>query len=153
MNKKGLINAAVNVLRDAGIRKPVSVSKERFTITDDYGDKAVFTIDRKDRMLHYNATDVCNIMDALIAVVEDCMRRGEGVGVRGFGQLEVRKTKEHRVREPDQEIWHTIPERYRPKFTAGANLSSAAMSYGLQEKDVGAEQFLPPPDDDEDMEA
>ena len=152
MNKKGLINATCAVLQNADIRKPVSLKSEKFRIISESGDEAVFTVDRKDRRLYYNVNDVGNILDALIAVVEDCMRRGEQVGVRGFGSLEVRQTKEHRVREPDQEIWHTIPATYRAKFTAGCNLAQAARAYGLQEDDIGAEQFLPLPDEEDEDE-
>lgn len=148
MNKKELILRACETLRANDIRKPVSVKGERFTITDERGDSAVFTIARKDRKMHYNATDVGNVLDALIASIEDSIRRGEPVSIRGFGAWEVRKTKEHMVREPDQEIWHTIPEQYRAKFTSGCNLQAAARSYGLQEKETGAEQYLPPPMDE-----
>lgn len=149
MNKKELINATCAVLQQADIRKEIAIRAEKFRITSDSGDSAVFTVDRKAKRLYYNVNDVGNILDAIIAVIEDCMSRGESVGVRGFGQWEVRKTKEHKVREPDQEIWHTIPSTYRPKFTAGCNLSQAARSYGLQEDDIGAAQFLPDPDDEE----
>ena len=152
MNKKELINKTCEVLQANDIRKPVSVKSEKFTIMDESGDKAVFTIDRKDRRLLYTATDVGNILDAMVAVVEDCMRRGERVGMYGFGTLEVRKTKEHKVREPDREIWHVIPEMYKAKFTPGCNLAAAARSYGLQEEDIGAEKYLPEPEDDEDQE-
>lgn len=149
MNKKELISKVCDVLQANDIRKPVSVASERFRISNDNGDEATFTVARKDRRMMYNATDVGNILDAVIAVVEDSLSKGEPVSVRGFGTLEVRKSKEHRVREPEQEIWHTIPAQYRAKFTAGCNLAAAARSYGLQEDDIGAEQFLPLPDDDE----
>lgn len=152
MNKKDLISKTYEVLRSNDIRKPISIKSERFRITDERGDEAVFTVERKDKRVLYNVTDITTILDAMIAIVEDCMRRGEPVSIRGFGSLEVRKSMERHVREPDQEIWHTIPERYRPKFTAGSNLTSAARSYGLQKDDIGAERFLPPPDDDEDEE-
>ena len=151
MNKKELINATCAVLQNADIRKEVAIKAEKFRITSDSGDSAVFTVDRKEKRLLYTAGDVGNILDAMIAVVEDCIAKGESVGVRGFGQLEVRKAKEHRVREPDQEIWHTIPATFKPKFTAGYNLKNAARAYGLQEEDIGAEAFLPPPDDEEDL--
>ena len=152
MNKKGLIEKTRDVLKNNDIRKPVSVKSEKFRIASDGGDNAVFTVDREDKRIPYNARDVANILDALIAVIEDCMRRGEQVAVRGFGSLEIRKVKEHRVREPEEEIWHIIPEQYRPKFTAGCDLAAAARSYGLQEDDVGAERFLPDPDDYDDMD-
>lgn len=148
MNKKELIAKTCDVLQANDIRKPVSVKSEKFIISNEGGDSAVFTIDRKDRRLLYNASDVGSILDAMIAVVEDCMRRGETVSIRGFGSLEIRKTKEHVVKEPVEDIWHTIPAGYKAKFTAGCNLAEAARAYGLQEKDVGAEQFLPPPEDD-----
>jgi nucleoid DNA-binding protein len=150
MNKKELITATCAALSEADIRKEVAIKAEKFRITSESGDSAVFTVDRKAKRLYYNAHDVGNILDAMIAVVEDRISKGEPVGVRGFGQIEVRKTKEHRVREPDQEIWHTIPAGYKPKFTAGCNLSQAARAYGLQEEDIGAEQFLSEPDMEED---
>ncbi len=149
MNKKELINATCAALSQADIRKEVALKAAKLRITSDSGDSAVFTVERKAKRLYYNAHDVGNILDAIVAVVEDSISRGEPVAVRGFGQLEIRKTKERRIREPDQDIWHTIPPVYRPKFTAGCNLQQAARAYGLQEDDIGAAQFLPEPDDEE----
>lgn len=152
MNKKELINRTCEALQAADIRKPVTLKSEKFIITDEGGDSAVFTIDRKDRRMLYTAADVGNILDMMVAVVEDAVSRGEQVVMRGFGSLEVRKVKGRRVKEPDQDIWHTIPDQYRPKFTAGCNLAAAARSYGLQQDDVGAEQYLPEPDDEDEDE-
>ena len=152
MNKRELINKTCEVLKENDIRKPVSIKSERFHITSDSGEEATFTVDRVDKRMLYTAVDVGNILDVMIAVAEDCIAKGETVSLQGFGSLKVRHTKERRVREPDQEIWHTIPSQCRPKFTAGCNLAAAARAYGLQAKDIGAEQFLPPPDDDDEDE-
>ena len=152
MNKTELISRTSEVLAENDIRKPVTIKSEKFKITSQSGDEATFTVNRADRRIRYNTTDVANILDTMIAIVEDAIRHGETVSIRGFGSLCVRKRKEHMVREPDQEIWHVIPSQYVAKFVTGCNLASAARSYGLQEDDVGAEQFLPSPDDEEDEE-
>lgn len=151
MNKKELIAKICETLYQNDIRKPISIKSEKFVISNEGGDSATFSTNRMDRRLMYTAVDVCNILDAAIAVVEDCMRRGEPVGIRGFGALHLKKTKEHMVREPDQEIWHTIPSQYKPKFVAGSGLAAAARSFGLQEDEVTAEQFFPEPDEEEEI--
>lgn len=130
----------------------MSIKSEKLTVSDENGNSATFTVDRKDKQMMFTIKDVGNILDALLAVITDALRHGEKVSMWGFGSFEIRKTKEHRVREPDAEIWHTIPSQYRPKFTSGFNLSAAVRSYGLQEDDTGADEFLPPPVDEDEEE-
>lgn len=152
MNKKQIISAAADLLRENDVRKSVQTKSERFHIRREGGDEeAVFQIDRKDRRVQYNVTDVQNILDALIHVAIDCMRRGEPFMLKGFGTLKVRLAKEHMVREPLEEIWHTIPACYRPKFEAGTKLTAAARAYGFQQDD-NPDKYLPPPIYDEDEE-
>ena len=150
MNKKELMSAVANVLRENKIRKSVKTKSEVFrVIQDGSGDEAVFTIDRADRKILYSIEDVQNIIDATIAVVLDCIRRGEPVSVRGFGSLSTIRVAPRRSKDPIAGNWYDVPSFVRPKFKPGFALITAARSAGLQEEDVGAEQFLPPPDEEE----
>lgn len=151
MNKKELVSAVAESLRENGVRKQIKTKSEVFrVIQDDSGDEAVFTIDRADRKILYSTEDVMNVLDAIIEVVTDSIRRGEPVTVRGLGTLTTVRVAPRRSKEPDTGIWHDIPAMTRPKFRSGYLLAAAARASGLQEDEHGAEQFLPPPDEEED---
>ncbi len=153
MNKKELITATVDVLRENDIRKPITLKNETFRVTQESsGADATFSVARADKRMLYTATDVQNILDAMLCLVEDAMRHGETVNIRNFGTLSVRHAAAHRVREPNEEIWHEIPAGFRPKFRPGQRLLAAARVFGLQKDDDDPDSYLPKPvyDDEED---
>lgn len=155
MNKKELIMATVDVLRENNIRKPVTLKSETFRVTQESsGADATFSVARADKNMLYTATDVQNILDAMLCLAEDAMRHGETINIRNFGTLSVRYAAAHRVREPNEEIWHEIPAGFRPKFRPGQRLLAAARVFGFQQNDDNPDSYLPRPenDDEEDEE-
>ena len=149
MNKKELVAAVSDALRQNDIKKQIKTKSEIFrVIQDETGDEAVFTIDRKDRRVMYSLDDIQNILDMTIDVIVDTIRRGESINVRGLGTLTTVRVAARRTKEPEADIWHDIPAMTRPKFRPGFQLAAAARASGLQEDELGAEQYLPLPEED-----
>ena len=150
MNKKELIAATVEVLKENNIRKPIVIKPETFRVTQiESGSDATFEVAREDKKMLYTTADVKNILDAMLCLVEDAVRRGETVSIRNFGVLDVRYISGRMLREPKADIWHEIPGGYRPKFRPGRNLLAAARVYGLQREDDNPDNYLPKPEYDD----
>ena len=101
MNKKELIEKVTNVLQGNDIRKHVAAQKTTLHISDDYGNQSDFIIKKSSRGLLFTNKDVSTILDAVLAVVEDSLKRGEVVA------------------------------RYVPKFNFGNLLRMAAKVYEM----------------------
>ena len=76
---------AASLLRERDERKPMRADKHKFTITDEIGNKAEFNIQTKDTEILYTQKDVEAILEACLEVIENSIRRGESVCIRGFG--------------------------------------------------------------------
>lgn len=131
MNKKELTSRVTDLLRDNDIRKPVTTPKHVFHISDDDGNVANFTVKRHDKGVIYTKDDVAIIIDYFIAVITDCIRRGEKVNIRGFGTLGLHKRAARRTKIPGTEEWVEVEGRYVPKFIFGDDLRAAARVYEL----------------------
>ena len=79
MNKKELSSRVAEVLRANNIRKPVSVKKQTFHITDEDGNTADFHIKQQDKNVLYTVDDTANVIDACIAAEIE-----EIIVVRGY---------------------------------------------------------------------
>jgi len=151
MNKKELVIATAEALRENGIRKAVPVKSETFRVSiDGCDDEGAFTVDRPDRRLLYTKEDVQRILDTALDIMTDAIQHGERIKLRGFGTFEARHVAARRAKEPNTGIWHDIPECYMPRFRPGFQLLAAARVYGLQLDDDDPESYLPPPEYDED---
>ena len=141
MNKKDLISKTTEVLRANNIRKPISIPKQVFHISDDEGNSKDFVVRKTDKSVLYNTNDVSEILDACMAVIEDSLRRGEEVYVHGFGTLTVQKRAARQTKHPDTREVIYIDERYIPKFSFGNNLRMAAKMYelSLNDKSIDSE--------------
>lgn len=150
MNKKDLTDKIAAVLRDNDIRKPISIPKHVFHISDDDGNTANFGVKRVDKRVFYTRDDVSTILDAYIAVVTDAVSRGEEVNVRGFGTISLYKRAARRSRVPGTGEWLETEGRYVPKFRFSNDLRFAARKYelSLDDKYDDIEYF----DDDEDVD-
>lgn len=144
MNKKELISRVTETLRENDLRKPVSVRKHTFHITDDEGNSADFNIRQQEKSVLYTADDVANIIDASLAVILDAIRKGEEISVKGFGTLGLHYRAARRTKEPNSGEWCEVDARYVPKFAYGNDLRMAAKLYevSLTEKP----ESLPEPD-------
>lgn len=146
MNKKEFISRVTEALRENDLRKPISVRKHTFHITDDEGNTADFNIRQQEKSVLYTTEDTANIIDACLAVILDAIRKGEEVNIKGFGCLGLHYRAARRTKEPNSGEWCEIEARYVPKFAYGNDLRLAAKLY---EVSLGEQpEKLPEPDGD-----
>ena len=134
MNRKELIRRVAEELRNNGKRKPVLFPKRIFHISDDDGYTKDFTVQGTGRGILYTAEDVENIIDMCVEVIEDALRHGETVTVRGFGSLGLRSYKYNKGMYKD--ATGQFPDTtYVPKFAPGSDLRTCGRLYGLSLQD------------------
>lgn len=131
MNKKELVNKVVDVLRENDARKYVPVQKTVFHISDDSGNSQDFIVKKSDRGLLFTSNDVDSIIDACLAVMEDALKHGEDISIRGFGTLGLNYRAARQTKHPDTGEPVTIDARYVPKFSYGNALRMAAKVYEM----------------------
>lgn len=129
MNKKEFASRVAEALRENNMRKPVSVKKHTFHITDDEGNSADFNIKHRDKAVLYTVDDATNVIDACLAVILDAIRKGEEINIKGFGCLGLHYRAARRTKEPNSGEWCEIEARYVPKFAYGNDLRMAARLY------------------------
>lgn len=140
MNKKELSSRVAEVLRENNVRKPISIKKHTFHITDDDGNAANFHIKQQDKNVIYTVDDALNVIDACIAVIVDALKNGEEINIKGFGNLGLHYRAARRTKEPNTGEWCVIEARYVPKFSYGNDLRMAARLYELSNADTVANQ-------------
>lgn len=140
MNKKELSSRVAEVLRENNVRKPISIKKHTFHITDDDGNAANFHIKQQDKNVIYTVDDALNVIDACIAVIVDALKNGEEINIKGFGNLGLHYRAARRTKEPNTGEWCVIEARYVPKFSYGNDLRMAARLYELSNADTVAKQ-------------
>ena len=131
MNKKELIEKVTNVLQGNDIRKHVAAQKTTLHISDDYGNQSDFIIKKSSRGLLFTNKDVSTILDTVLAVVEDSLKRGEDVSIHGFGTLGVHKRAARQTLHPVTGESIEVVARYVPKFNFGNLLRMAAKVYEM----------------------
>lgn len=140
MNKKELSSRVAEVLRANNVRKPVSVKKQTFHITDEEGNTADFHIKQQDKAVIYTVDDTTNVIDACIAVILDAIKNGEEISIKGFGTLGLHYRAARRTKEPISGEWCEIAARYIPKFSYGNDLRMSARLYELSLAESKQEQ-------------
>lgn len=130
MNKKELVRAVCERLKDENVRKPICIPKHSFFISDNEGNTKEFQVKRRDKTVMYSVGDVEAIVDACLDVVSEMVKAGEEVNVHGFGVLNVIKRAERSTITPNGDKC-VIEAHYVPKFTAGKRLRMAAKLYEL----------------------
>lgn len=143
MNRKELIRRVASVMRENNVRKPVSSPKQVFHISDDDGNTKDFVIRKTDKSVLFTADDVEAIVDACLFVIEDAMKRGESVSIRGFGTLGLKYRKPRATKKLGTDEWVDIDARYIPKFTFGNDLRMCAKVYELSLQDNVLSEPLP----------
>ena len=132
MNRKDFIGRVYDALYDNGIRKPVSIKKSTFRISDDGGQDAEFTVKRQDKQVAYTIADITNIVDACIAVIVDAIKHGESVVLRNFGTFSVRRYGQRIVNDPLRNTRHIVKPRCAAKFIPGKDLKLAATLFQVE---------------------
>ena len=64
-------------------------------------------------------------LDAVLAIVQESLVKGEEINIPGFGKFEVVETAEKQGRNPRTGATVTIPAGRQPKFRPGAALKKA----------------------------
>jgi len=116
MNRVEFIREVTSALRKKDVRKPVSIPKHVFHISDDDGNTRDFYVKKTDKNVIFTADDVEHVLDAAI---------------RGFGILGVKYRKAREVTNVGDGAKMIAEDRYVPKFLPGKDLKMAAMVYGL----------------------
>ena len=135
MNRQAFIKNVADLLREKNIKKPISIPKQVFHISDNDGNSKEFTIKKTDKSVLYTRNDVELIVDACLAVIEDSIKRGEPVSFHGFGTLGLnyRKPRTTKCVGTYEDI--VIEGHYIPKFSFGNNLKMCAKIYELSLND------------------
>jgi len=149
MNKNEFIRRVANLLRENEIKKPVYVKKSVFHISDDYGNSADFTIKQDDKQVLYTVDDVACIVDACLLAIEEALKNGERVTIKGFGSLGLRKRAPRKIRQVGTDTWCEVEGRLVPNFHFGNDLRMAARVYEMTQKDADNAPKLPDPIYDE----
>lgn len=135
MNRVELVRKVASLMRDNNIRKPISFQKQVFHISDDEGNVKDFVIKKSDKGVLYTIEDIDAILDSIIEVVEDSLKQGETISIRGFGTLGLHYRKARTTKHPATGEDIKIIERYVPKFTFGNNLRLCAKMFELYLKE------------------
>ena len=141
MNKRELVSAVTEVLKQNGVRKTIKMPKQRFTISDNEGNSREFTVKKSDKLVYLNMDDVTNVIDACIAVIENSLKKGESVTVHGFGSLGLHYRKARSTKRIDNGEEVAVPARYVPKFNYGNDLRLAAKIYESSLEDVFVDEI------------
>lgn len=144
--KKGdLLSKTCDYLKEKGLRKPVHVPKQQFTITDDEGHSRNFTVKRQDKEALYTMDDVRKILDAMVDIVIDTVKHGEPVYIQKIGTLNIRYREARKVRIPGTRQWKDVPGHYVPKLEYAQTLKDAARIYESYVVERGDPLTVPKP--------
>ncbi len=119
MRRKEFIGEVANHLREEGKRKPVSVKKQVFHISDDEGNSKDFVVKKTDKTVMYTLDDVANILDSCISVMKGALMRGDCVALNGVGVLGLKKHKSREAVNPRTGEAITVPAHYVVRFVPG----------------------------------
>lgn len=141
MNQKELARRVTAVMRERDIRKPISIPKQVFHISDDDGNTKSFSVKKRDKSVIYTVDDVDAVVDACIEVMKDALKRGDNISVRGFGTLGLKLRKARHTKRIGTNERIDIDAHYIPKFSFGADLKMCAKLYelSLTDKDTDAD--------------
>lgn len=147
MNRKELVRRTANALRDNDIKKPVYAQRQVLHISDDDGNTKDFVIKKNDTGVAFTTDDVDAIIDACIYVIQDALKHGDSVSIRGFGSLGLHHRKARITKHPTTQETVDVEARYVPKFVSGNDLKMCAKIYELSMEEKLCE--LPPIDDED----
>lgn len=143
MHKSELARSVWDKLRQNGVRKNINVPSHVLHITDDEGNQCHFRVKKVDKTAGYTIPDVEAIIDNILEVVLDTVKKGEPINISGFGTLDLRHRPSRVICDVSTKQNVEIPDYYTVKFTPGKNMKIAAKLYTISKKENGAEDFVP----------
>lgn len=138
MNKSGLVRDVAAVLKRNDVRKDMPAKKHVFYISDDEGNSKKFSVTQQGRGVHFNIADIEAIIDAMLFVINEAIKRGEQVNLLGFGAFKLRHLKHISVKDFNSDGTIDIPDRYTVKFVPGCDMKNSAAVYGTSIEDMRA---------------
>lgn len=149
MNRNELVRRIASVMRERDLRKPVSSPKQVFHISDDEGNKKDFVLKKTDKSVIYTIDDVDAMLGVCLDVIEDALKHGEPITVRGFGTLYLKYRKARATKSVWTDERIDIDARYVPKFAFGSRLRMCGKLFELSlNDDLPVKEFVPPEDND-----
>ena len=144
IRKLALVEGLVKNIYDSGYRKPVTVPRHTFVISDDEGNESKFFVRKRDRRVTLSRRDVITVVNAYVDFVADAIRRGDSVALQEFGTIKPHYRAARRSFAPkggyqggfSTTDMQELPAHYLPKFDASARLRRAARLYGNDIKNV-----------------
>lgn len=138
MVRKDLIRRTTEVLRANNIRKSISVPEHVFRISDDEGNHKDFSVKKIEKGVLYTVDDVAAIMDACQYVIQEAVKSGEDITVRGFGTLGKRYRKARTVKNVLDGKEVNLKGHYVPCFSPGNDLKRCMQIYeqSLADKEI-----------------
>lgn len=153
MNRSGLISAISQYLKLGGIRKTVKTDRHILHVTDDDGNTVDFSVPGSEKTVALTKNDIDAVLSGLIRVVEDALRRGEPVSLRGFGSWHLKEHKGSVVHLLGPDGARVDLPRYVAKFHVGHRLRLCARTYDMGVRSDEEERELADFDDSgEDIE-
>lgn len=143
MNRMELIRATAAAMREKNIRKLVSSPKHVFHISDDEGNKKDFVVRQIDKGVQFTTEDVEAVLDTCMQIIEEAIKRGDPVSIRGFGTLGLKYRKSRVTKMPGTGERIDVGSRFVPKFTFGNDLRMCAKVYELSLADKQIDIALP----------
>lgn len=131
MNRKEFVRRVASVMRENNIRKPISDQKQVFHISDNEGNVSDFIIKKSNKGVLFTVDDIDAILDAYISVVEEALKQGDSISIRGFGTLALHYRKARTTKHPDTGESIVIADHYVPKFTSGKDLRICAKIFEM----------------------
>ena len=147
MNRRDFVRCIASTMRENNVRQPVSSPKQVFHISDDDGNTKDFVVKKTDKSVIFTADDIEAVLDAALYVIEESLKRGEPVSIRGFGSLGLKYRKPRATKKMGTGEWVEIDARYIPKFSFGNDLRLCAKIYELSLNDSNPETNFPIIDD------
>ncbi len=138
MNKKDLVRDAAALLKERGVRKQVQAKKHVFRITDEEGNGRNFSVTESGKSIMFSADDIDAILDSVLTVITETLKRGEPVNLQGFGSFRLKYHAPRTFTKFDTDELVSIPARYLPKFVAGKELQNSAKVYETSLADLNA---------------
>lgn len=129
MTKKDLVSRAAEILRENDKKKSAPAIKTTLHISDDHDNESHFKLKVPRKKYDFTVPEVEDVLDAVMEALIESVRKGEEVGLYGFGTFGVRYYPARWTNRPDTGEVVDVPARYVPKFAPGKNMKIAARVY------------------------
>lgn len=129
VQRSEVITRMAKLLRESGIKKTIKIPRHRFHITDDEGTTKDFYARESDKEIPYTVEDVATILEAFETVIQEALKNGEEVNMRGFGIFYLAHLATRVVTNVENGEKVIADSRYIPKFRAGVPMKRCGRIY------------------------